>query len=416
MSFKESFAKSLYEAVQRKKISFHTALKTFGVYENLMGLKNRSANFHTRKKLIKYMIDATGKENKSCWTSVLFPAEILAPFKIYPLVLEVLAGMFANLNIAKDFLKIANEHEVSNTMCSFHRTLHGLSSTNFLDKPLFIGATSIMCDGNSKSFDFGAIQQKVPFLFLDVPFEESNSAIEYVKKQIEQMIEKISDLTKMRLSSDDWKKTSLRCNEALDLSYKFHDELYNSKLPPFKGHEIVNFAFPMHFLLGTKLLIKILNQRIKILKHRSKKAPPSLKRLMWLHIVPQYPTDMWAIIDNSRISKIVCDEYSTPYFVKYDPNDPLLSIAKRLISHPSNGRVERRIKQIIKIAKKFKVDGVIHYSSWGCHQAAGNIQIVQDAIEDEGYKFLNINSDPVDMANSSFEQHRTRLEAFIESL
>jgi hypothetical protein len=61
------------------------------------------------------------------------------------------------------------------------------------------------------------------------------------------------------------------------------------------------------------------------------------KRLMWMHIPPQYDTPLWDLIDNGETSRIVCEEYTTPYFDGYDVADPLGSVAARLILHPSNG-------------------------------------------------------------------------------
>jgi benzoyl-CoA reductase/2-hydroxyglutaryl-CoA dehydratase subunit BcrC/BadD/HgdB len=38
------------------------------------------------------------------------------------------------------------------------------------------------------------------------------------------------------------------------------------------------------------------------------------------------------------------------------------------------------------------------------------------ALEAEGFRFININGDAVDLANSAIEQNRTRFEAFLESI
>jgi len=139
------------------------------------------------------------------------------------------------------------------------------------------------------------------------------------------------------------------------------------------------------------------------------------RRLMWLHIVPQYDTPIWRIIDNGETARVVCDEYSTVLYENYDLSDPLGSIARRLINHPSNGPIEKRIDHIIRVARDFRVDGIIHYSSWGCHQASGNVHILERELEAAGFRFLNLNGDAADSRNSSVEQHRTRIEAFLES-
>jgi benzoyl-CoA reductase/2-hydroxyglutaryl-CoA dehydratase subunit BcrC/BadD/HgdB len=175
-------------------------------------------------------------------------------------------------------------------------------------------------------------------------------------------------------------------------------------------------------MLGSDRLIEVLESRLKDLRHgrehnRWFKYPTfteDCKRLMWLHIVPQYDTPIWKMIDDGVAARVVCDEYSSPYFEDYDATDPLGSIARRLISHPSNGPIQRRIDHVLKVAREFGVWGIIHYSSWGCHQAAGNVHMLGKVLQENGFRFININGDAVDQKNLSLEQHRTRLEAFLE--
>jgi len=406
------------------KLSFNRAIRLYdkmSVY--LDKSKSRSAQISGR--LVRaHMAKATAPGAKCAWTSVLFPAEVLRPFGIYAMTLEVIAGVFATLGLSRTFLDAADESDVPMTMCSFHRMLMGISKKGFIGKPYVVGATSLLCDGNVKSFGEVAGEQNVPFLFIDIPHEESPEAIKYVKTQLEEMCKHLADLTGVTNYKEALKEIAQNSNKAFALQRQFYNSRRSSDKNLFQGHEIANFAFPAHFMLGSENLIKAMEARCndvefgkkhnKFYKHSQ--FDEGTRRLMWLHIVPQYGTDMWKIIDSGLKSKIVCDEYSPPYFEDYDINDPLASIAKRLINHPSNGPITRRIEHILKVAKDYKVDGMIHYSSWGCHQAAGNVHLLGKAIQDAGFKFLNINGDAVDQDNLSFEQHRTRLEAFLENL
>lgn len=411
----------LYNSVTSSRISFHTSIKLFR-YVNIYRARHKCVSEKlVAKKMIEHMLKVTDPDCVGAWTSVAFPSELLNPFGIYPIPLEVVAGVFSRLGLAPTFLDIADSDDVPNTMCSFHRILLGLSKARFLGRPRLVGATSFLCDGNVKSFPEVARDHGVPFLFIDVPYGYSEEGVWYVRKQLESALKTVSDLTGRKIGQGDLSAIARRSNEAFSLARRFYQLRRKSFKNLYRGCEVANFVFPLHFLLGSGLLPDILRKRCSDVEsgtrhHRFYKSlnySKSAMRLMWLHIVPQYNTHMWNIIDNGENARIVCDEYSAPYFEDYDPADLLGSIAKRLINHPSNGPIERRIEHVLKVAADFNVEGMIHYSNWGCHQAAGNVQLLGKAIQDAGYKFLSLNGDAIDQKNTSLEQHRTRLEAFL---
>lgn len=423
MSAKEKIAAGLYNLVIKKKIDFYNALKIYRIFNPLLEKNKAESVRFTSAKLLGHMIAATNPKNMMAWTSVAFPAEILYPFGIYPVTLEVIAGLFATIGLAPTFLDIADSYGVPNTMCSFHRMLFGISEKNFIGEPSLVAATSILCDGNLKSFGTAARRHNVPFIFVDIPFEYNDSAVDYLKKQLEGVVRSLADITGKLPNEADFVSVARNVNQSFKLARYLYQTRLKGEKNIYQGHEIANFTFPMHFLLGSRLLMDILRRRCnnvdKGTGHKRFGKFPGLgagtRRIMWLHIVPQYDNDMWAIVDDGDRAKIICDEYSSPYFEDYDESDFLGSVAKRLIKHPANGPIERRIEHIIKVAREYRVDGMIHYSSWGCHQASGSVQLLGRALEAEGYRFLNLNSDPVDRRNASLEQHRTRLEAFLES-
>jgi benzoyl-CoA reductase/2-hydroxyglutaryl-CoA dehydratase subunit BcrC/BadD/HgdB len=291
-----------------------------------------------------------------------------------------------------------------------------------MKRPMAVCATSIMCDGNLKSFEVAAREQDVPFIFIDIPFEQGEAGAAYVKGQLETACLELERLTGVH----DWRERltpiAHKVNRAFAIQRECHSLRALSRKNLYHGHEIAGFTFPFHFMLGSDRLIEVLESRLKDLRHgrehnRWFKYPTfteDCKRLMWLHIVPQYDTPIWKMIDDGVAARVVCDEYSSPYFEDYDVTDPLGSIARRLISHPSNGPIQRRIDHVLKVAREFGVWGIIHYSSWGCHQAAGNVHMLGKVLQENGFRFININGDAVDQKNLSLEQHRTRLEAFLE--
>lgn len=417
MNMQKKIASVLLSAISSGKISFHTGLKLFRPVAEFAARDRTPAGRFMKSQNYGHMLDATAPDANSVWTSVLFPAEILHPFDLKAITLEAIVGTFSTLGLSPKFLDSADAMDIPKTMCSFHRALLGMSRAGILKDPVLVGATSIMCDGNVKSFSEVARERRVPFVFIDVPFEESLDAVEYVAGQIDSAFKIFSEASGVKFNGEKFKESIVNANGAVALSKSFYRMRIEQERNVLRAHEQANIAFPFHFLFGSARLVKILEKCVGTMGNDNSFIPhgASSMRVMWLHIVPQYKSPIWQIIDNGKSARVVCDEYSSPYFDEYDVNDPVRSIAKRLIGHPGNGPVERRIAHILKIARDFKVDAIVHYSSWGCHQASGNIGLMEKAIRAEGYQFLNLNGDAADSRNSSFEQHRTRLEAMVEN-
>ena len=421
---KQFIAKQLFSLFKKNALSLQTILDVMGIVEYQLSKQMSPAGRSLRSIQVKALKSAVNGGDKTVWTSILFPAEILYPFGLQPLTLEVFGAVLSIVGLSSHYLNIADSRSIPQTMCTFHRLMLGLSLDRFLKMPRMVGATSSMCDGNIKSFALSAKDQNVPFLFLDIPHEKNLHSVKYLKDQLMEVAEHLSSFTGVKVSEAEWKEQAKLVSRQITLKNDFLNNYAKQCVNLFRGYEIANFAFTFYYLLGgpllEKLLIKMGHDVVSCThphkKYKALKLNSTAKRLMWLHIVPQYPTPIWDLTDNGVYAKIVCDEYSATALDPYDGDDFFGSVAERLINHPSNGRLEKRISHIISTAKKFNVDGIIHYSSWGCHQASGNVSLIEKTLEDEGFPVLSLSGDATDVRNASVEQHRTRLEAFLECL
>ena len=424
MDFKITLCNLLCKATTSGNISFRDALRIYSLFDFYI-LRSSSPSYRfTQMKIMHHLIEATHPRARCAWTSMFFPAEILYPFNIYPLPPELLVGMFSTVGLSQDFLNLAEDMDVPKTMCSFHRAFIGLSKSGFLGAPFAVGATSLMCDGNLKSFAHVAGEQRAPFFFIDLPYESGDGSVEYVREQLEAVLRELSQLTGVRDYEGGLREAAKNANQTFSLMRRFYSLKKESLKNVYCGYEMANFAFPTYFMLGNPNLVKILEACCEDVENgenynrffKSIYTNKNARRIMWLHVAPQHDTALWTIIDNGRTAKVVCDEYSHQYYENYDPSDPLGSIAKRLICHSSNGPLERRIEHILKMAKDFKVDSIVHYSSWGCHQAAGNVYQLRQRLEEAGFAVLHLDGDVMDKRNEGAEQTRTRAEAFLECM
>ncbi len=390
--------------------------------DRLLSRRLSSAGRYLRRSQMKFLAEALDCRNLRAWTSVFFPAELLHAFGILPLSLEILSGILSTVGLSREFLDASQGAGMPPSMCSFHRLLIGLTRSGYFAPPKFVAASSLLCDGNLKSFSEVARECGVEFFYLDVPCREDDHSITYLREQLEYIARRFASLCGKEFSPEACRMTVRKADRGIQLLHRLWKKRMSSGDTLFRGHEMANFCFPSHYLLGSDRLIDTAGgilRKMSIDRDHHKYYPSSklsagARRLMWMHIVPQYDTGIWDLLDNGVTAKIVCEEYAAPYYEGYDPDDPFGSIARRLIRHPSNGALDRRLENALRIAADFRVDGVVHYSSWGCHQAAGNVPMLEREFERKGYPFLNLNGDAVDAGNTTFEQHRTRIEAFLE--
>ena len=71
-----------------------------------------------------------------------------------------------------------------------------------------------------------------------------------------------------------------------------------------------------------------------------------------------------------------------------------------------------RVEDIVRLAKEYKVDGVVHYNLLFCHTYANEAVLVDKALEKEGIPLLRVETDYGDDSG----QLKTRVDAFLEMI
>ena len=71
-----------------------------------------------------------------------------------------------------------------------------------------------------------------------------------------------------------------------------------------------------------------------------------------------------------------------------------------------------RIEDILRLAKEYKIDGVVHYNLMYCHTYANEAVRVDKALDKEGIPLLRVETDYGDDSG----QLKTRVDAFLEMI
>ncbi len=376
---------------------------------------------------LRYYRQGLAAGQNSVWTSIFAPAELFRAFGLSPVCLEGLAGLLAAAGAEQAFLQTPSHAAVPNTLCTFHRVILGLGLSSLLSAPRAVVSASALCDGNNVSFRQLAARRDLPFRLLDIPPEPSGPAVGYLVEQLRDLAALLQSLTGRPLDESAFEEAVAHSRETVRLARTLYRQRCSLRRNVFHAHQMINLLFPLQSLAGTRRL----NDTLRALIHdlddgrrwgRSFGQPltePDAVRIVWAHIAPLYDYNaIWNILDDGRQAKIVAEECS---HLDLDPDaddcrEPFAFVARRLIATPQNGPLERRLERLEHIRREAGADAVIHFSHWGCHQAAGAAPLMARHFQSLGVPFLNLTGDCVDSAAAGREQHATRAEAFLESI
>lgn len=353
----------------------------------------------------------TGKN--SAIVSLYLPCEILHSMGISTLFPEALACYLAAARSEQIFIDTAEQNFVSQTMCSYHKAFIGMVETGVLPKPDFIINTTLACDANHLSFRRAAEHYNVPQYMIDVPYNYSSGAVDYVAKQIKDMVTFIEkqgytfDEAKLIETVEKSKQTLKNFNDILALraNRSLSDEMTSQMLS----------VFATHVMLGTDNALKYSND----LKTELSAVPEGKKgvRLLWVHTLPYWQDALRDLINfTDRCEIVACDMVMDAMYCNLEETDPYRFMADRLVRNTVNGNGTNRINATLEFAKKLNANGIVWYFHWGCKQTAGLSNIAKSTFESNGFPTLILDGDGCNWNNVNDGQTVTRTEAFLELL
>jgi benzoyl-CoA reductase/2-hydroxyglutaryl-CoA dehydratase subunit BcrC/BadD/HgdB len=209
-------------------------------------------------------------------------------------------------------------------------------------------------------------------------------------------------------------------NQARDCLLELN-RLREARPAPFPGSEALSFGAGMIFCsLGTREGVDFFKTLLRFVRQRVDQGrgylPRERHRLLWLHhIRPYYPNNIFDIL-HARGAAVVFEEVSEVYWPRLEKGSILQSLCDKILANFCNGPLERRIHTALRMAAAYGVDGVIHFSHWGCRQSSGGASVIADVLKSRGIPCMILDGDGGDPSNYSPGQTQTRLEAFVEML
>ena len=286
---------------------------------------------------------------------------------------------------------------------------------------MYVGETT--CDGKKKAWEI--LAEDVPVHVMNLPQMKRAKDVQAWAEEIETFKNIVEEFTGNKVTADKLAESINLINnkrKALERLY----ELRKNETLPISGCDallISQIAFyddPARFTQMTNKLCDELEKRVA---DGVSVVPAGTKRIMLTGTPLAIPNWKLHNIVETSGAAVVCEEMctGTRYFEKLvDESGTTLeeqyqALANRYMNincacfTPNSGRID----DILRLAKEYKVDGIIDVNLKFCNLYDTEGYFVERAMKEAGIPVLGIETDYTD---SDAQQLRTRVSAFIEML
>ncbi|NOY69628.1 MAG: 2-hydroxyacyl-CoA dehydratase [Deltaproteobacteria bacterium] len=353
------------------------------------------------------------------WCGIVAPFDLLSAMGVTSCFVEFIGAMLASTGIAGEFLEEAEHIGFTSDICGYHRSIMGAANKGAMPEPDCLIATTTPCSGGVAVMENLARHFKKKLFVLNIPRQMSKSSVAYLAGQIRQMAGFVAAHTGKPLDEERLKEAVIKTNEARAVLEEVY-ELASSVPSPVNSRMLANFGIVITLLLGTDAAVTVTkafrDDFAQKVATKTGGVPNEKTRLLWIQNRIQFKNPLVDMLEKQFGAVVVIDELNSITWDAIDPDDPYTGMAERAISIPFNGDGSRRIENLKKLAKKYKVDGAINPCNWGCRQGSGARGLISEGLKEIGVPVLNLEVDCVDTRSFSEGQLRTRIEAFVEML
>jgi benzoyl-CoA reductase/2-hydroxyglutaryl-CoA dehydratase subunit BcrC/BadD/HgdB len=353
------------------------------------------------------------------WTNIFLPCELMWGLGLTPFYPETWASLAAALGLTYLGLERAETLGYPVDLCTVHRAAAGLSAARLYPRADAYIATSNTCDATSQILAGYACAKDRPFFFVDVPQSEDEEAVNYVADQLHDLVEDLTGRLGLSFELERLRQAIRLSNQARVLALEVA-ALRETNPAPLRGSAMLDQLGMLTSILGHPSGVTYYRALRDYTADRIQRAEPEQAnqkaRMYWMHLKPFYPTTLLSHLEDDLGAVIAAEEASGIWWDELDEQQPLRSLARKILANYFNGPVERRMRLALRQIARYQCVGAIHFSHWGCRQSSGALHVLRRRLRKEGVPLLVLDGDCVDPTNLQLGPLRTRVEAFFEML
>ncbi|MCX8204683.1 MAG: 2-hydroxyacyl-CoA dehydratase family protein [Candidatus Nezhaarchaeota archaeon] len=366
------------------------------------------------------------------WAFASFPIEIAQAFDIYPLWPEQYACLLGALKLSVKYCEVAESRGFSKDLCSYARDVIGSlddpqAPLGGMPRPDVILTASTACDTHLKWSQALSRLLKVPYFYLDVPYnvsgaDPSDVEEEYVElylAEVGRLIEFLEKLLDTRLDRSKLSRvmeTSVRVNDLwMDIM-----ELRKAVPCPMGAEDAWSAVFFVLACPGSQVALDFYTRLKEEVERRVKEGlgvvDEERYRVGWDNLPPWFNLGFYDYLKKLGVV-VVVEVPSLTWSGRLDPARPLESLARRELAIYSNSTMEFKVNMLDRLVRDYKLDGFIIPTNWGCRfMSIGNVDLKNILKERHGIPSLVLDLDATDWRVFSEEQAKARVEAFVEAM
>ena len=351
--------------------------------------------------------------------NAVFPPELVWALGVIPFYPEIVSGMAANVGLSPASLAQASDAHYPLDICTFHRNAAGLALEGVFPEADAYVSTSNVCDIAAQMLASHAYQDGKEFFLVDVPPSYDEESITYVERQLEELVERLSDSLGITFDQGRLQEAIRLSNEAREF-YQDLRRLRRAEPNPLRGSSQLNQLALIVTAFGTPDAVayyRALRDYTQDLVDRGASEQENQRyRLYWMHLKPYFTTDLMSWLEDELGVAIAFEEASNVWWETLDESRPLRAVAERILSIYCNGPIERRLETTLRCVREFNAQGVVQFHHWGCRQSTGALRVMRDVLRREGIPLLQMDGDCIDETNLQMGPLRTRVQGFLEML
>ncbi|HEV8139700.1 MAG TPA: 2-hydroxyacyl-CoA dehydratase family protein [Pyrinomonadaceae bacterium] len=407
-----------------------------------MQTEYRSQLHHRQKELmVKWydILDGAALTGEPPTVSMMISGncvELLEGFGAVPIYPEVNALQLAIRHQSLDPILLAEELGYAADNCAYVKAdigayLKGITPAGGkLPKPTLVLCNFVGCNTYLKWFEHVAEFTGAPLYTLDVPFlrtdTPSRDDINYVVRQLEELVERLEELTGRAFDYDRFKE-AVACSAHTEELWSQIKNLARKAPSPFDAYfDAITLMGPLYVYRAKPEGVEFFEIALRELEEKiaNDGSPDKEKFRLVFEGPPPYPhfrtfRDMFA----KWKATAVASTYSTvgglwEFGARHDPAKPFESVALHMLEHNvTNRNYLQRYDQIKKYVEDWNADGVIIHFVKSCRLfSAGQGDMRDYFTKVLGVPTLYIESDLEDPRYFSEAQLKNRIDAYFEAL